>query len=100
MIVSNEPGYYEGGWGGVRLENLYVVAPEEELPQHPDGRRWLQLEPLTLIPFDRVLIDWEQLSAAEKAWLDSYHNRVWETIGPMLGDDDREWLRQACEVPA
>ena len=100
MIVSNEPGYYEGGWGGVRLENLYVVAPEEELPQHPDGRLWLQLEPLTLIPFDRALIDWEQLSAAEKAWLDSYHNRVWETISPMLGDDDREWLRQACEVPA
>ena len=99
MIVSNEPGYYEGGWGGVRLENLYVVAPDEELPQHPDGRRWLQLEPLTLIPFDRALIDWEQLAAAEKAWLDSYHHRVWETIGPMLGDDDREWLRQACAVP-
>ena len=100
MIVSNEPGYYEGGWGGVRLENLYVVAPEEELPQHPDGRRWLQLEPLTLIPFDRALIDWEQLSEAEKLWLDGYHQRVWETIGPMLQDADREWLRQACEVTA
>ena len=99
MIVSNEPGYYEGGWGGVRLENLYVVAPEEELPQHPDGRKWLQLEPLTLIPFDKALIDWQQLSAAEKAWLEGYHRQVWETIGPMLGGEDRQWLQEACEVP-
>jgi len=37
MIVSNEPGYYESGWGGVRLENLYVVMTDENLPAHPDG---------------------------------------------------------------
>ena len=99
MIVSNEPGYYEGGWGGVRLENLYVVAPEEELPQHPDGRKWLQLESLTLIPFDKALIEWEQLSPAETTWLEGYHRKVRETIGPMLGGEDRRWLEEACEVP-
>ena len=99
MIVSNEPGYYEAGWGGVRLENLYVVAPDEEMPGHPDGRKWLRMEALTLIPFDKGLIDWDQLSSGEREWLEGYHRQVWDTIAPMLGDGDREWLREACQTP-
>ncbi|HKA55723.1 MAG TPA: aminopeptidase P family protein [Candidatus Binatia bacterium] len=97
MIVSNEPGYYEAGWGGIRLENLYVVTPDETLPAHPSGKRWLQLEPLTLIPFDHRSIDWTQLSDADRTWLARYHRRVWETVGPMLSGADRAWLRAACE---
>jgi Xaa-Pro aminopeptidase len=97
MIVSNEPGYYETGWGGIRLENLYVVTPDETLPAHPSGKRWLQLESLTLIPFDHRLIDWTQLSDTDRTWLARYHRQVWETIGPMLHDTDRAWLRAACE---
>jgi Xaa-Pro aminopeptidase len=99
MIVSNEPGYYEAGWGGVRLENLYVVEPDEDMPEHPDGRKWLRLEPLTLIPFDKGLIDWAQLSRAEQAWLEEYHREVWDTISPMLEDEDKQWLWEACQAP-
>ena len=99
MIVSNEPGYYEAGWGGVRLENLYVVAPEDEMPGHPDGRKWMRFDPLTLIPFDKDLIDWDRLTAGERAWLEDYHKEVWETIAPMLEEGDREWLREACQFP-
>ncbi len=99
MIVSNEPGYYEAGWGGVRLENLYVVEPDEDMPEHPDGRKWLKLEPLTLIPFDKGLIDLAQLSKAEQAWLEEYHREVWDTISPMLEDEDKQWLWEACQAP-
>ena len=99
MIVSNEPGYYEAGWGGVRLENLYVVATDDEMPAQPDGKRWLRLDPLTLIPFDTSLIDWEQLSDAERRWLGGYHQEVWDTISPMLGDEDRQWLWEKCQLP-
>jgi Xaa-Pro aminopeptidase len=99
MIVSNEPGFYEAGWGGVRLENLYVVATDDEMPAHPDGKRWLRLDPLTLIPFDTSLIDWEELSNAERLWLGGYHQEVWDTISPMLGDEDRQWLWGKCQVP-
>jgi Xaa-Pro aminopeptidase len=96
MIVSNEPGYYEPGWGGIRLENLYVVVPDDDMPPHPSGKRWLQLETLTLIPFDKHLIDWTLLSEAEQTWLRRYHQRVWETIAPLLDDADRLWLQEAC----
>ena len=100
MIVSNEPGYYESGWGGVRLENLYVVAVDDTLPDHPDGRRWLRLDTLTLIPFDTSLIDWDQMTETEKTWLAEYHQEVWDKINQMLGDDDRRWLLEKCQLPS
>jgi Xaa-Pro aminopeptidase len=98
MIVSNEPGYYEEGWGGIRIENLYVVMPDDDMPPHMSGKGWLQLEPLTLIPFDKHLTDWEQLAADEQAWLRRYHQRVWDTIAPMLNGEDQDWLRDACTL--
>ena len=97
MIISNEPGYYEAGWGGIRLENLYVVTVDGTLPEHPNGKKWFQLEPLTLIPFDHRLIDRQQLTETDQTWLSAYHQQVWDTIGPLLGGDDRNWLRRACE---
>ena len=96
MVISNEPGYYETGWGGIRLENLYVVMPDDDLPPHPSGKKWLRLESLTLIPFDKHLIVWEHLAPAERAWLAQYHQRVWETVSPLLSGEDWEWLREAC----
>ncbi|WP_179138054.1 aminopeptidase P family protein [Candidatus Entotheonella palauensis] len=96
MIVSNEPGYYEEGWGGIRIENLYVVVPDDDMPPHPSGKRWFKLDPLTLIPFDNRLIDPEQLTDDEHAWLRQYYERVWDTVSPLLSGDDREWLQHAC----
>ncbi|MQG70792.1 MAG: hypothetical protein FI705_00660, partial [SAR202 cluster bacterium] len=64
-----------------------------------DGKRWLRLDPLTLIPFDTSLIDWGQMSESEKAWLGEYHQEVWDKISQMLGDDDRRWLLEKCQLP-
>ena len=100
MVVSNEPGYYEEGWGGIRLENLYVVVRDDDMPPHPSGKGWLRFEPLTLIPFDQRLIDREQLSNVEASWLDAYHERVLQTMEPMLASDHRDWLREACTATA
>ena len=99
MIVSNEPGYYESGWGGVRLENLYVVMTDDDLPDHPDGKRWFRMDPLTLIPFDTSLIDWSDMAEAEKDWLGEYHQEVWDKISPLLGDEESQWLWGKCQVP-
>ena len=100
MVVSNEPGYYEEGWGGIRLENLYVVMPDDDMPPHPSGKGWLRFEPLTLIPFDQRLIDRDQLSPVEAAWLDQYHGRVLQTMEPLLAPKHRVWLQDACAPTA
>lgn len=97
MVVSNEPGYYEADWGGIRLENLYVVVPLEGMPPHPGGKAWLTFDPLTLIPFDRQLIDPKQLQADELQWLEAYHQRVWNEIASHLQGKDLEWLKNACQ---
>ena len=52
-------------------------------------------EALTLVPFDYRLIDASLLSGPELQWLNDYHQHVLETVGPLLGATDRDWLVQA-----
>jgi Xaa-Pro aminopeptidase len=99
MIVSNEPGYYKGGAYGIRIENLVLVREPETVPG--GERETLSFETLTLVPIDRRLVVPELLSAAELAWLNAYHARVREVIGPELGPADRAWLEEAtAPIPA
>jgi len=96
MIISNEPGYYKTGEYGIRIENLVAVSEAEEIPG--GERPMLGFETLTLAPIDLNLVESALLTAAEKHWLNTYHQRVRETIGPLLGDAARAWLEQATRV--
>lgn len=91
MIVSNEPGYYRDGVLGIRCENLVLVREVEAALETP----MLEFETISLVPFDRRLVDVSLLSAAELTWLNAYHDRVERTIGPVLQGADRQWLQQA-----
>jgi Xaa-Pro aminopeptidase len=93
MILSNEPGYYLPGSYGIRLENLLLVQPAD-LPGAM--KPFLRFETLTWAPFDRRLIETALLSPAETAWLDAYHARVGELVGPHMPEQDRDWLRAQC----
>ncbi|MFG0319966.1 MAG: M24 family metallopeptidase [Planctomycetota bacterium JB042] len=84
MITSIEPGYYEAAFGGIRIENLYVV---EEAGEH-DGRSWLRFVPLTYVPMDSRLIDESLLDAAELAWLACYHSECRDALAPFLTDKE------------
>jgi Xaa-Pro aminopeptidase len=99
MIVSNEPGYYKKGAYGIRIENLLLVTEPEKAPG--GERELMAFETLTLVPIDRRLVVPEMLSATELAWLNAYHARVAEAIGPELGPEERAWLEQAvAAIPA
>ena len=92
MIISNEPGYYRDGAYGIRCENLVVVVEARAVTGDTPV---LEFETITLVPFDRRLIDLSLLDGAERAWLDRYHARVADTIGPLLEEADRAWLERA-----
>jgi len=93
MILSNEPGYYKTGEYGIRIENLVLVV---EKKIEGAEKEMLGFETLTFAPIDRRLIDKSMLSESEVDWLNAYHARVLEKIGPKLSGSDREWLEQAC----
>ena len=50
---------------------------------------------MTLVPFDRRLIDPELLNRDELAWLNAYHAHVRRKIETLLKGADRTWLRKA-----
>ena len=94
MIVSNEPGYYKEGEFGIRIENLqYVTEPK---PISGGERDMMGFHTLTLAPIHRELIDTTLLTTEERHYVNQYHARVLEEIGPKLDKDVRTWLRQAC----
>jgi Xaa-Pro aminopeptidase len=93
MILSNEPGLYREGKYGIRLENLLLVTPPK--PIKGGTREMLGFETLTLVPFDRRLIDPILLTEDEIAWLNAYHAHVRRKIETHLKSADRAWLRQA-----
>ncbi|MBK7974344.1 MAG: aminopeptidase P family protein [Deltaproteobacteria bacterium] len=96
MISSNEPGYYEAGAYGIRIENLVHVVRDEARSSATSGREFYTFENLTVCPIDRTLVDTAQMSEAQLAWLDGYHARVRETLAPLLTDPaDGAWLEQA-----
>ena len=93
MILSNEPGYYKTGEYGIRIENLVLV---ERRDVSGAEREMLGFETLTFAPIDRNAIDTAILTAEERAWVDAYHAKVVEIVGPQLDGDALQWLKQAC----
>src|SRR3989304_9378663 len=74
-------------------KNLGGAPPPEPVPG--GTREMMGFETLTLVPFDRRLIDPRQLLPYERAWVNAYHARVRRGIEPILLSDDRAWLRHA-----
>ncbi len=93
MITSIEPGFYRAGWGGIRLENLYLVV---QVPL-PEPTIWYAFEPLTYIPFQAKLVDFCSLESPQRQWLQQYHEQVLGRLVPTLDAPTATWLARVCE---
>ncbi|AGQ99633.1 aminopeptidase P family protein [Vibrio parahaemolyticus] len=91
MVLSNEPGYYRADAFGIRIENLELVV---ETPTNGDFPV-LSFESLTRCPIDKRNINVDMLTRPELAWLNDYHQKVWEQISPLVEGEVKEWLREA-----
>ncbi len=52
-------------------------------------------ETITLVPIDLNLVEPSLLTDAERGWLNAYHARVRDVIGPLVDDETRKWLDRA-----
>ena len=116
MVVSNEPGYYEDGNFGIRIENLLETtfvdekdnkAYEEGLREGDEGfpekapgeKTFLKFNRLTKIPIQKNLINTSLMTKSELDWLDEYHEEIFEQVSPLLENDSPalRWLTTACK---
>ncbi|KAK4569975.1 hypothetical protein LTR86_002945 [Recurvomyces mirabilis] len=98
-VISNEPGYYEDGNFGIRIENVVMV--KEVQTKHKFGDKpYLGFEHVTLVPMCRKLVDVAMLSKVEKDWLNAYHDEVKEKTSSFFKDDERSrrWLERECAL--
>ena len=80
-IITNEPGFYEKDGFGIRIENEVLVVKK--------GEKHLGFENLTLLPYERNLIDMDYISNDFKKYIDDYHKKVYEKLSPYLKDDEK-----------
>lgn len=90
MVITDEPGIYEDGKFGIRIENEFIVRKGV---QNKYGQ-FMHFETITFAPIDLDGIDPEEMSKDEREWLNNYHKDVYEKIGPHLTDEEREWLKE------
>ena len=84
-FFSDEPGYYEPGVGGVRLETvLYAVKKSGLKYQSKNYGSFLGFEPVTLVPFEPHLINYELLNNEQINWLNYYNSLIRSRVGPEL----------------
>ena len=95
MLTSDEPGYYETDQFGIRHENLLLCVSADGNCVGQDSNDFLRFETVTLVPFDLDAILPEMMQPEEIEWLNAYHERVFQTIGPHLQEEERKWLREA-----
>lgn len=90
MILTNEPGIYLEGKHGIRIENMLVVDEAEKT----EFGQFMDFETITYCPIDLEGIDVEALTAAEKDWLNTYHEEVYEKLSPYLDEAEKAWLKK------
>ncbi|KAK5098846.1 hypothetical protein LTS08_006224 [Lithohypha guttulata] len=93
-VLSDEPGYYEDGNFGIRIENM--IMAREAATNHKFGDKpWLGFEHVTMVPMCQKLIDPSILTPEEKEWLNSYHKEVWDKTHAFFKDDlTLNWLKR------
>ena len=87
MIISNEPGYYENGKFGIRIENLIVVKKIKNIYKFDD---------LTLAPIDKTLINKNLLTEGEVKWLNRYHSKVFSKLKGYMDKTELGNLKNSC----
>ena len=87
MILSNEPGYYENGKFGIRIENLITIKKKDKK---------LIFHDLTLAPIDKSMIEKKLMNKYEVEWLNKYHHKVYNQLKKFMNKLELIDLKKSC----
>lgn len=86
-IMTIEPGYYREDGFGLRVENQVEVVAA--------APGFLRFETLTLVPIDLTMVNADDLTRAEIAFVDRYHAQVRAALSGRLSPGAQTWLDKA-----
>ena len=94
-VISDEPGYYEDGKFGIRIENMVLVKEVETKHKFGD-KPYFGFERVTLTPHCRNLVDQSLLTDDEKSFINEYHKEVFEKTSKFFeeGSLALTWLKR------
>ena len=90
MVMSDEPAMYRPGEYGLRTENMILIREDSET----EFGKFLGFETLTLCYIDTKLVIPSMLSVREHAWLNKYHQMVYDLVSPHLTEEEKAWLKE------
>ena len=93
MVLTVEPGVYTEGSHGIRTENVVTVIKGDRT----EYAQFLRFEIFTLVPIDTRCLDVSMLTGHELDWLNAYHQRVWESLSPLISERAKAWLESATQ---
>ena len=91
MTITDEPGYYQDGDFGIRIENVLVVK-DANTENNFGNRGYLGFEHVTVVPIQTKLIDVSLLTPAEIKWVNDYHQECLTKLTSKLQGKALEWL--------
>ncbi|XP_008274466.1 xaa-Pro aminopeptidase 2 [Stegastes partitus] len=97
MFTSIEPGYYKDNDFGIRIEDIVVVVPVNT----KYGHNYLTFDTVSLVPYDRKLINTTLLSSEQLQWLNNYYSTIRKVLGPELDKqklkEEKDWMLKHTE---
>ncbi|KAJ3042961.1 hypothetical protein HDV00_006268 [Rhizophlyctis rosea] len=95
MTVTNEPGYYQDGDFGIRIENVMLIRKVDTANRFGD-RDYFGFEHVTVVPIQTKLVKVELFTAEEREWLNAYHRECYEKVAPLLQNNQQalQWLER------
>lgn len=116
MTITNEPGYYEPGNFGIRIENVLIVRrvtsqnngsfiPVDQISNNPSmsldvlcsDKIFLEFENATFVPIATNLVDKSMMSQEEIAQLNKYNSQVRNNLAPYVREPALSYLIRETE---
>ncbi|KAJ7087397.1 putative aminopeptidase P, cytoplasmic [Mycena crocata] len=82
-VVTNEPGFYDEGKFGCRIESTIVAVKKKTLREF-GGNIWMGFDRCTMVPIQSKLVEFSLLSKEEKAWLKAHNALCYKKLRPLL----------------